>query len=115
MKSQCKWKAAGVCFGVSVTGTECSIGLFVTLKSLLLGSARALHEGLLVSSLIYGKETLGRRESESSLIKAVQLDDYRVLLTIRRIARIPNARIVWREGWREELKNMYHWGKSKTK
>ena len=43
--------------------------------------------------LIYGSETMLWKESEISRIKAVQMDNLRGMLGIRRIDRIPNKRI----------------------
>ena len=62
-------------------------------RSLQLESARILHESLLVSALTYDIETLVWKEKERSRIKAVQRDNLRGLLGIRRIDKVPNARI----------------------
>ena len=50
-------------------------------------------ETLLVPILMYGSETMLRRERERSRVRAVQNDNFRGLLGIRRIDRVPNARI----------------------
>ena len=55
--------------------------------------ARVLHENLLVPVLMYSSETMIWKEEERSRIKAVQMDKMRNLLGIRRIDRVPNARI----------------------
>ena len=49
--------------------------------------------GLLVPVLLYGSETMIWREKEKPGIRTVQKDDLRGLLGIRRMDRIPNARI----------------------
>ena len=43
--------------------------------------------------LTYGSETMIWREKERSRIKAVQMDNLRGLLGIRRMDKVPNARI----------------------
>ena len=53
--------------------------------------ARVLHETLLIPSLIYGSKTM--LWEERSRIRAVQIDNFRALLGIRRIDRVPSARI----------------------
>ena len=55
--------------------------------------ARVLHETLLVPVLTYGSETVLWKEEERSRIRAVQMDNLRGLLGIRRMDRVPNARI----------------------
>ena len=50
-----------------------------------------LHETLLVPVLMYGNETMLWNEKERSRIRAVQMDNLRGLLGIRRMDRIPNA------------------------
>ena len=49
--------------------------------------------------LVYGSETMLRREKERSRVRDVQMDKLRGLLGIRRMDRVPNARI------RELLRN----------
>ena len=46
-----------------------------------------------MSVLVYGSETMLWREKERSRVRAVQMDNLRGLLGIRRMDRIPNARI----------------------
>ena len=58
-----------------------------------LDNARVLHETLLVPVLMYGSETMIWKEEERSRIRAVQMDKIRCLLGIRRMDRVPNARI----------------------
>ena len=47
--------------------------------------------------LLYGSETMVWKEKEKSRIRAVQIDNLRGLLGIRRMDRVPNAgkRAVW--------------------
>ena len=52
---------------------------------------RFLHESLLVPILKYGSETMIWREKERSRIRAVQMDNLRSLLGIRRMDKVPNA------------------------
>ena len=60
---------------------------------LVIDCARVLHETLLVPVLAYGSETMLWKEKERSRIRAVQMDNLRGLLGIRRMDRVPNARI----------------------
>ena len=55
--------------------------------------ARVLHETSLVPILMYGSETMLWKEKERSRIRAEQMDNLRGLLGIRRVFRLPNARI----------------------
>ena len=48
---------------------------------------------LLVPVLMYGSETMIWMEDERSRIRAVQMDKIRSFLGIRRVDRVPNARI----------------------
>ena len=52
-----------------------------------------MHETLLVTVLTYGSETILLKEKERSRVRSVQMDNLRGLLGIRRIDRVPNARI----------------------
>ena len=54
-------------------------------------SVRDLHETLLIPVLMYGSETMLWKEKERLRIRAVQKDNLRGLLGIRRLDRIPNA------------------------
>ena len=53
-----------------------------------------LHETLLVPLLTYGSETMLWKEKEKSRIRAVQMDNLRGLLVIRRMHRVPYKGIV---------------------
>ena len=85
--AECSRKVAS---GRRVAGTIRSL---VKASSLSLERARVLHELLLVSVLTYGIETMKWIEKERSRIRAVQRDSLRGLLSIRKMDRIPNARI----------------------
>ena len=52
-----------------------------------------LHETLLVPVLTYGSAKMLYKKEERSWIRAVQMDNLRGLLGIRRMDRVPNARI----------------------
>ena len=52
-----------------------------------------MHKSLLVPVLIYGSETMIWRGNERSRTRAVQMDNLRGPLGIRRIDKVPNARI----------------------
>ena len=65
----------------------------VNARYLQLDCARVLHETLLVPLLIYGSETMLGKGKERSEIRAIQMDNLRGLLGIRRMDRVPNARI----------------------
>ena len=54
---------------------------------------RVLHEILFVPVLTSGSETMLWKEKERSKIQAVQMDNLRGLLGIRRMDRVPNALI----------------------
>ena len=85
----------------------------INARSLQLECARVLHESLVVLVLTYGSEKMLWKEKERSRIRAVQMDNFRGLLGIRRMDEVPNARIrqlcrvrkvfscgsdMWREG-----------------
>ena len=57
------------------------------------GGSRVLHESLLLPVLTYGSETMIWREKERSRIRAVQMDNLRSVLGIRRVDKVPNAPI----------------------
>ena len=59
--------------------------------NLQLECARVLHESLLVPVLTYGSEAMIWREKERSRIRAVQMDNLRGLLGIKRRDKVPNA------------------------
>ena len=46
-----------------------------------------------MSVLMYGSETILRKEEERSRMRAGQMDNLKGMLGIRRIARVPNTRI----------------------
>ena len=52
-----------------------------------------MHESLLLPVLTYGSETMIWREKERSRIRAVQMDNLRSVLGIRRMDKVPNAPI----------------------
>ena len=54
---------------------------------------RVLPEGLAMPFLLYGSDTVILREKEKSMIRAAQMDNLRGLQSIRRMDRVPNARI----------------------
>ena len=56
-------------------------------------SVQLLHETLLIPILMYGSETILWNEKESSRIIAVQRNNLRGLLGIRRMGRVQNAPI----------------------
>ena len=64
----------------------------VNATDLQLECTRVLHETLLVPVLTYGSETMLWKE-ERYRIRAVQMDNLRGFLGIRRMNRVPNARI----------------------
>ena len=56
-------------------------------------ATRVLHESLLVPILMYGNETKIWKEKERSRIRAVQRDNKRDLLGIRRMDKVQNTQI----------------------
>ena len=67
------------------------LGLLLMLR-VQLECARVFHETLLVPFLMHGSETMIWREKERFRVRAVQMDNLRVLLGIRRMDKVPNAR-----------------------
>ena len=67
-----------------------TIRSLVNVRDLKLECARVLYETLLVSILMYGSETMIWREKKRPRVRAVQMDNLRGLLGIRRLDRIPN-------------------------
>ena len=55
--------------------------------------ARVLHDSFLVSVILCDCETMIRREKEKSRIRAVQMNNLRGLLDIRKMDILQNARI----------------------
>ena len=74
-------------------GVAGAIRSLVNARSLRLECARALRESLLVSVLTYGSEMIIWREKERFRIRAVQIENLRFLLGIRRMDKVPNAQI----------------------
>ena len=70
-----------------------AIRSLVNARNLQLECARILHEILLVPVLMYGVETVLRKEKERFSIRAVHMKNLRGLLGIRRMDRVSNARI----------------------
>ena len=84
-EAECSRKVAS---GKIVAG---AIRSLVNVRSLQLEHARVLHESLLVPVLTYGSETMIWKEKER--IRAVQMDNLRGVMGIRRMNKAPNARI----------------------
>ena len=80
-EAECSRKGAS---GRRVAGP---IKYLVNGRSLQLECARVLHESLLVSVLTYGCETMIWRE-ERSRVRAVQMDNLRGLLGIRKMDKV---------------------------
>ena len=89
--AECSKKMAN---GRKVAGAFRSL---VNARDLHLECARVLHETVLVPILMYGSETMLWKGKEKSRIRALQMDNFRGLLGIRRMDRVPNERI--RELW----------------
>ena len=81
-EAECSRKVAN---GRKVAG---AIRSLVNARSLQLECARVFHESLLVPPLTYGSETMIWREKEGSRISAVQMDNLRGLLCIRRMDKV---------------------------
>ena len=62
-----------------------AIRSLVNARNLQLECTRVLHESLLVPVLMYGRETMICSEKERSRIRAVQMDNFRSLLGIKKI------------------------------
>ena len=65
----------------------------VNARDLQLECARVLYEILFAPVLMYGSKTMLWKEKEISRIRAVQIDNLKGLLSIRRMEKVPNARI----------------------
>ena len=65
----------------------------VNARGLQLQCSRILYRPLLRPVLMYGSETIWK-EKESSRIRALQIDNLIGLLGIRRMDKVPNARIM---------------------
>ena len=68
-----------------------AIRSLVNARDLQLEYARVFHETLLVPVLMYDSETVLWKEKERSRIRAVQMDNLRGLLSIRRMDRALNG------------------------
>ena len=68
-----------------------AIRSLVNARSLQLECASVLHESLIVSILMYGREIW--REKERSSIMVAEMDNLRGLLGIRRMDKVPNVRM----------------------
>ena len=77
-----------------VSGRRVAGGIrsLVNARDLQLVCARVLHETLLIP-VMYGSETMLWKEEERSRIRAVQMDNLRVLLGIRMMEGVPNVQI----------------------
>ena len=84
-EAECSRKVAS---GRRVAG---AISSLVNARSLQLECTRVLHESLLMLVLTYGSETMICKEKERCRIRAVQMDNFRGLLGIRRMDKVPNA------------------------
>ena len=76
--------------GERITGATRSL---VNARSLQLECAGILHGSLLVPVLIYDSEKMIWREEERSRIKAVEMDNIKGLLGIRRMDKALNTQI----------------------
>ena len=76
--------------GIKIAG---AIRSLVNARNLQLECDRVLHESLLVPVLMYGSETMLFKEKERSRIRAIQMDNLRELIGIRRMDKVPNARL----------------------
>ena len=76
-----------------MSGVEGDVKSLVNARDLQLECASVLHESLLGLVLMHGSDTILWKEKERSRVRFVQMDNLRGLLDIRRIERIPNARI----------------------
>ena len=74
-------------------GIAGAIRSLVNARDLKLKCVGVLHESLLVPLLMYGSEIMILNEKEKSRIRAVQMDNLRVMLSIRRMDKVPNERI----------------------
>ena len=86
-EAECSRKVAS---GRKVAG---AIGSLVNARSLELECVIVLHESLLVPLLTYDSETVIWKEKEKPSIRAEQMHNLRGLLSIRRMDKVPNARI----------------------
>ena len=88
--------------GKSVTGVIRSL---VDARSLQLECVRVMHESLLMPVLTYSSETMIWKQKERSRIRALQIDNLRGLLGIRRRDKILNAWISELCGMMKKVEN----------
>ena len=69
-----------------------AIRSLVNARGLQLECARVLPEALLVPLPLHGSETMIWREKEGFIVRAIQMDNLRGLLDIRKMNRVSNAR-----------------------
>ena len=81
---------ARVASGRKVAG---AIRLLVNERNLNMSCVNVLHEKLLVPVLMYGSECQVWKEKERSRVRAVQMDNLRGMLGVKRIDRMRNERI----------------------
>ena len=79
-----------VVIGRSLAG---AIKSLVNARDMQLECARVLHQTLLVSLLTYGSETKLWKEEEKTRIRALQMNNLRGLLGIRRMDKVLNAQV----------------------
>lgn len=70
-----------------------AIRALVNAKGMSVECARVLHESMLVPTLVYGSEVMVWKEKERSRIRAVQMDNLRGMLGIKRVDKIRNEKI----------------------
>ena len=75
----------------------------VNATGLQLECTRVLHEAMFVHFLMYGRETMIWKEKERSSIGAVQTGNLRSLPGIRRMYKVPNARVREMCGWTKRV------------
>ena len=93
LKHVSKFKYLECVFDESGTdGINCSRKL-VSGRRVAVAIRSLVNQTLFVPVLIYGSETMLWKEKEISRMRAVQMDNLRGLLGIRRMDRVPNTRI----------------------
>ena len=70
-----------------------AIRSLVNARGLQFECARVFHQTFLMPLLMYGSETMIWKEKERPRIRAVQMDNLRGLLGIRRMDKVPNGQI----------------------
>ena len=81
-------------------------------RALQLECASVLHETSLVPVPMYGSETMLQKEQERSRVRAVQMDNLRGLLRIRRMNRVPGqgSYVEWRRAQMKGLMKAFSGG-----